>query len=187
MLDPAYIRDHVEEVRAGLRNRGLDPDKALEEIAMLETARRRIIPELEALKRQQNAAGDEIAKAKRMLKDTAPLQEAGRQRNAHIKQLEQQLDSIEYRRKSAAMVLPNLPHASVPVGKSAADNVEVRRVGEPRTFDYTPQAHWDLGPALGIVDFERGTKLAGARFTVLSGAGARLSRAHQLHARSAHA
>jgi seryl-tRNA synthetase len=177
MLDPAYIRDHVEEVRAGLRNRGLDPDKALEEIAMLETARRRIIPELEALKRQQNAAGDEIAKAKRMLKDTAPLQEAGRQRNAHIKQLEQQLDSIEYRRKSAAMVLPNLPHVSVPVGKSAADNVEVRRVGEPRTFDYPPQAHWDLGPALGIVDFERGTKLAGARFTVLSGAGARLSRA----------
>jgi len=177
MLDPAYIRDHVEEVRAGLRNRGLDPDKALEEIAMLEAARRRIIPELEGLKRQQNAAGDEIAKAKRMLKDTAPLQEAGRQRNAHIKQLEQQLDSIEYRRKSAAMVLPNLPHASVPVGKSAADNVEVRRVGEPRTFDYAPQAHWDLGPALGIIDFERGTKLSGARFTVLGGAGARLSRA----------
>ncbi len=73
--------------------------------------------------------------------------------------------------------LPNLPHASVPVGKSAADNVEVRRVGEPPTFDFTPQAHWDLGPALGIIDFERGTKIAGARFTVLSGAGARLSRA----------
>src|SRR4029077_19164249 len=77
----------------------------------------------------------------------------------------------------AAMVLPNLPHASVPVGKSAADNVEVRRHGEPRTFDYQPQPHWDLGPALGIIDFERGTKLAGARFTVLSGAGARMARA----------
>src|SRR5262245_22758064 len=164
MLDPAYIRDHVEEVRAGLRNRGLDPDKALEEIAMLETARRRIIPELESLRRQQNAAADEFAKQKRMLKDTTALQEANKHRNAHIKQLEQQLDSIEYRRRSAAMVLPNLPHASVPVGKSAADNVEVRRVGEPRTFDYTPQAHWDLGPALGIIDFERGTKLSGARF-----------------------
>jgi seryl-tRNA synthetase len=177
MLDPAYIRDHVEEVRAGLRNRGLDPDKALEEIAMLETARRRIIPELEGLKRQQNAAGDEFAKQKRMLKDTTALQEASKQRNAHIKQLEQQKDSIEYRRTAAAMVLPNLPHASVPVGKSAEDNVEVRKCGEPRTFDFTPQAHWDLGPALGIVDFERGTKLAGARFTVLNGAGARLSRA----------
>jgi seryl-tRNA synthetase len=177
MLDPAYIRDHIEEVRAGLRNRGLDADKALEEISTLETARRRIIPELEGLKRQQNAAGDEIARAKRMLKDTTPLQEAGKHRNAQIKQLEQQKDSIEYRRTSAAMGLPNLPHASVPVGRSAEDNVEVRRIGEPRTFDYTPQAHWDLGPALGIVDFERGTKLAGARFTVLSGAGARLSRA----------
>src|SRR3954464_405414 len=104
MLDPAYIRDHVEEVRAGLRNRGLDPDKALEEIAMLETARRRVIPELEGLKRQQNAAGDEFAKAKRMLKDTTALQESSKQRNAHIRQLEQQKDSIEYRRTTAAMV-----------------------------------------------------------------------------------
>src|SRR5262245_52818356 len=177
MLDPAYIRDHVEEVRAGLRNRGLDADKVLEEIITLETARRRIIPELEGLKRQQNAAGDEFAKAKRMLKDTTGLHEASKQRNAHIKQLEQQKDSIEYRRMAAVMGLPNLPHASVPVGKSAEDNVAVRRVGEPRAFDFSPQAHWDLGPALGIIDFERGTKLSGARFTVLSGAGARLSRA----------
>jgi seryl-tRNA synthetase len=177
MLDPAYIRDHVEEVRVGLRNRGLDPDKALEEIAMLETARRRIIPELEGLKRQQNAAGDEIARAKRQGKDTTALQETNKQRNGQIRQLELQLESVEHRRTSAAMVLPNLPHASVPVGKSAEDNVEVRRHGEPRTFDFQPQPHWDLGPALGIIDFERGTKLAGARFTVLSGAGARLSRA----------
>ena len=177
MLDPAYIRDHVEEVRIGLRNRGLDPDKALEEIATLETARRRIIPELEALKRQQNAAGDEIARAKRMGKDTAALQEEGKQRNTQIRQLNLQKDSVEYQRTSAAMVLPNLPHASVPVGKSAEDNIEVRRYGEPRVFDYQPQPHWDLGPALGIIDFERGTKLAGARFTVLSGLGARLSRA----------
>jgi seryl-tRNA synthetase len=177
MLDPAYVRDHVEEVRTGLRNRGLDPDKALEEIATLETARRRLIPELEGLKRQQNAAGDEIARAKRMAKDTTALQEENKQRNTQIRQLTLQLESVEYRRSSAAMVLPNLPHASVPVGKSADDNVEVRRHSEPRTFDFQPQPHWDLGPALGIIDFERGTKLAGARFTVLSGEGARLSRA----------
>ena len=177
MLDPAYIRDHVEEVRVGLRNRGLDPDKALEEIATLETARRRIIPELEGLKRQQNAAGDEIARAKRQGKDTTALQETNKQRNHQIRQLELQLESVEHRRTSAAMVLPNLPHPSVPVGKSAEQNVEVRRHGDPRSFDFQPQPHWDLGPALGIIDFERGTKLAGARFTVLSGAGARLSRA----------
>jgi len=177
MLDPSYIRDHIEEVRTGLRNRGLDPDKALEEIATLETARRRMIPELEALKRAQNTSGDEIARAKRQGQDTAPVQEANRARAQQIKQLGFQLDSIEHQRTVAVLNLPNLPHASVPVGSSAADNVEVRRVGEARRFDFTPQPHWDLGPALGIIDFERGTKIAGARFTVLSGAGARLSRA----------
>ena len=177
MLDPSYIRDHIEEVRTGLRNRGLNPDKTLEEIATLETARRRMIPELEGLKRAQNTSGDEIARAKRMGQDTAPVQEANRARSQQIKQLGFQLDSIEHQRTTAVINLPNLPHASVPVGASAADNVEVRRVGEPRAFDFTPQPHWDLGPALGIIDFERGTKIAGARFTVLSGAGARMSRA----------
>src|SRR4249919_1692745 len=165
MLDPSYIRDHIEEVRTGLRNRGLDPDKALEEIATLETARRRLIPEVEALKRAQNTSGDEIARAKRMLQDTGPVQEANRARAQQIKQLGFQLDSIEHQRTVAVLNLPNLPHASVPVGASAADNVEVRRVGEPRRFDFTPQPHWDLGPALGIIDFERGTKIAGARLS----------------------
>ena len=177
MLDPAYIRDHIEEVRTGLRNRGLDPDKALEEIATLETARRRLIPELEGLKRQQNTSGDSIAQAKRRNEDTTPIQETNKARSEQIKQLGFQLDSVEYQRNAAALQLPNLPHSSVPVGKSAADNVEVRRHGEPRTFDFTPQPHWDLGPALGILDFERAARIAGARFSVLSGAGARLSRA----------
>jgi seryl-tRNA synthetase len=177
MLDSAYVRDHMEAVRAGLRNRGLDPDKALEEIATLETARRRMIPEVEGLKRQQNASGDEIARAKRHGQDIAPVQEASRQRAQQIKQLSTQLDQIEGQKSRAMLVLPNLPHASVPVGRSAADNVEVRRHGEPRAFDFEPQPHWDLGAALGILDFERAAKMSGARFAVLSGAGARLSRA----------
>ena len=177
MLDPSHIRDHVDEVRTGLRNRGLDPDKVLEEITTLETARRRLIPELEALRRAQNTSGDEVARARRMGQDAGPVQEASRARAQEIKQKGILLDSIEYQRTAAVMNLPNLPHASVPVGRSAADNVEVRRVGEPRTFDFTPQSHWDVGPALGMVDFERGTKLAGARFAVLTGAGARMSRA----------
>jgi seryl-tRNA synthetase len=177
MLDAAYVRDHMEQVRAGLRNRGLDPDRALEEIATLETARRRIIPELEGLKRQQNASGDEVARAKRQGHDATHLQEANKQRAAQIKQLGIQLDSVEYQRNAAMLNLPNLPHSSVPAGKSAADNVEIRRHGEPRRFDFEPQAHWDLGPALGILDFERAARIAGARFSVLSGAGARLSRA----------
>src|SRR3954463_5062090 len=177
MLDPSFIRDHVEEVRTGLRNRGLDPDKALEEIVTLETARRRLIPEVESLKRAQNTSGDEIAKARRMAQDTGPVQEANRARAQEIKQKNFQLESIERQRTNAVLNLPNLPHASVPVGKSAEDNVEVRRAGTPPTFEFTPQAHWDLGPALGIIDFERGTKISGARFTVLSGMGARLERA----------
>src|SRR6266487_1485912 len=109
MLDPSYIRDHVDEVRKGLRNRGLDPDKALEEIATLETARRRLIPEVEGLKRQQNTAGDQVAQAKRQGKETGAIQEANKHRAGQIKQLSVQLDSVEYQRTSAAMKLPNLP------------------------------------------------------------------------------
>src|SRR3954470_22740355 len=144
MLDPSYIRDHIEEVRTALRNRGLDLDKALEEISTLETARRRLIPELEGLKRQQNASGDEIARAKRQGRDTAPVQEANRARGQQIKQLGFQLDSVDHQRTAAVLNLPNLPHPSVPVGRTAAENVEVRRVGEPRAFDFMPIPHWDL-------------------------------------------
>src|SRR5918996_3147546 len=177
MLDPAYIRDHTDDVRAGLRRRGLDPDQVLEQIVTLETARRRLIPELEALKRQQNTSGDAFAQAKRQGRDTTHIQEANKARAAQIKQLDVQVDSVEYQKRSLALTLPNIPHASVPAGTSAADNVEVRRHGEPRTFDFVPRPHWDVGTALGILDFERGTRLAGARFSVLTGAGARLSRA----------
>ena len=177
MLDPAFVRDHIEEVRTGLRNRGLDIDKSLEEIATLETARRRLIPEMEGLKRLQNTSGDEIARAKRQGKDTSDIQEANRSRNQQIKQLSVQLDSVEHQRDKALLMLPNLPHATVPIGKTAADNAEVRRHGEPRAFDFEPKAHWDLGPELGIIDFERATRMSGARFAVLSGAGARLERA----------
>ena len=177
MLDPAFVRDHVDTVRAGLRNRGLDPDKALEGVAALESARRRIIPELESLKRLQNTSGDEIARAKRQGLDTTPVQEANRARAQQIKQLGAQLDAVEHQRNRALLLLPNLPHATVPIGATAADNVEVRRHGTPRVFDFEPQPHWDLGPALGILDFERAAKITASRFAVLSGAGARLSRA----------
>ena len=177
MLDPIFIRDHVDEVRTGLRNRGLDVDKTLTDIATLEVLRRRLIGEYEGLKRQQNTSGDEIAKAKRQGKDAGPAMEAGRIRATQIKQLGVQLDSIEHQRDVALELLPNLPHASVPVGKSAADNQEIHRHGEPRAFDFEPKPHWELGTTLGIIDFERATKMSGARFSVLTGAGARLARA----------
>ena len=177
MLDPALVRDRLEEVRTGLRNRGLQPDAELEQLATFESRRRRLIPEIEGLKREQNAAADHVARAKRNGEDASPIFAANKARGQKIKQLEIELDGVEQQRSSILMTLPNLPHASVPVGVSADDNVEVRRIGEPRTFDFEPQPHWDLGAALGILDFERATKMSGARFSVLLGAGARLARA----------
>jgi seryl-tRNA synthetase len=177
VIDPALLRDNLEAVRTALANRGVDMTRELEELAALESRRRRLLPELEGLRREQNTAADEVARAKRQGQDTSKIQEANRQRAAQIKQLGVELDLLERRRNQGLLIIPNIPHSSVPVGKSADDNKEVRRVGTPRTFTFTPQPHWDLGPALGIIDFERGTKIAGARFTVLMGAGARLARA----------
>ena len=177
MIDPAILRDNLDSVRTALSNRGVEMTSELEELAALESHRRRLLPELEGLKREQNTAGDEVARAKRQHLDTTKIQEASRARAQQIKQKSVELDSIEQRRNRGLLAVPNLPHESVPVGKSAANNLEVRRVGVPRTFAFKAQAHWDLGPALGVIDFERGTKIAGARFTVLVGAGARLARA----------
>jgi len=177
MVDPALLRDNIEKLRNALQHRGTDLATALEELVTLETQRRRLLPELEGLKRQQNTAGEEAARAKREGRDITPLQEASRERAQRIKQMDVDLEAIDERRNRGLLTLPNVPHSTVPVGKSAADNVEVRRHANPKTFDFPPQAHWDLGPALGIIDFERGTKMAGARFTVLVGAGARLARA----------
>jgi seryl-tRNA synthetase len=177
MLDPGLLRERLEDVRTGMRNRGEKTDAELEQLATLETRRRRLIPELEGLKREQNTAGDEVARAKRQGKDASPIFAASKARGQQIRQLEIQLDQVEQQRTALLMTLPNLPHASVPIGASVADNQEVRRHGEPRAFDFAPKPHWDLGPALGILDFERAARMSGARFSVLMGAGARLARA----------
>ena len=177
MLDPALLRDNLEAVRTAMEHRGADLSADLEALAVLESRRRRLLPELEGLKREQNSSGDEVARAKRQGLDATKIQEASRQRAQQIKQLSIELDTVEQRRNRGLLAVPNIPHEDVPVGKTAADNVEVRRHGTPREFSFAPQAHWDLGPALGIIDFERGTKIAGARFTVLARQGARLARA----------
>jgi seryl-tRNA synthetase len=177
MIDPAFVRDRMDEVRAAYRNRGLSVDTELEQLATLETRRRRLIPEVEGLKREQNAAGDQVARAKRQGQDASAIYGANKARAQQIRQLEIQVDQVEHQRSALLMTLPNLPHASVPVGAAAADNPEVRRHGDPPQFDFEPKAHWDLGPALGILDFERATKMSGSRFSVLLGAGARLARA----------
>jgi seryl-tRNA synthetase len=177
MIDPAWLRDNLDAVRTAARNRGADLATELDTLAELEARRRRLLPELEGLKREQNSAAEEVGRARRQGLDTSALQEATRQRAQTIKQLDAELQELETRRQGLLLVIPNPPHATVPIGAGADGNVEVRRHGTPRQFEFAAKAHWDLGPELGIIDFERGTKIAAARFSVLIGAGARLARA----------
>ena len=177
MLDPSFVRDHADLVRAALTNRGADADALLSVLTPLDEKRRSLILQVETLKRDQNAAAEEVAKRKKTGEDVAGLVDANRARGQQVKELDTALQNLEEERRRLLLTIPNVPHATVPVGRSADDNTEVRRVGEPRGFDFEPKAHWDLGPALGILDFERGTKIAGARFTVLMRDGAKLARA----------
>jgi seryl-tRNA synthetase len=177
MIDPAILRDRPDSVRTALQNRGLDAGALLAELGTLDERRRALIVDVETLKRAQNASGDEVARLKRLGEDASGVFEANRQRSGRIKELDAELQVLEEQRTAVLLTLPNLPHASVPVGSDASRNSEVRRVGDPPSFDFTPKPHWDLGPALGILDFERAAKIARSRFAFLLGAGARLSRA----------
>jgi len=177
MIDPALVRDRLDVVRSGLESRGQKWTADLDRLAELEAQRRALLPAVEGLKREQNAAGEEVAKAKRQGLDPSAIFATNKARAQQIKQLEVELDQVETERHGLLMTLPNLPDASVPLGASAEDNQEVRRWGTIPSFTFEPKPHWDLGPALGILDFERATRMSGARFSVLMGAGARLARA----------
>ncbi len=156
MIDPAFVRDHLDEVRAAFKNRGLDADSDLEQLATLETRRRRLIPEIEGLKREQNAAGDEVARAKRQGQDATPLFAASKARGQHIRQLEIQLDQTEHQRTALLLTLPNLPHASVPVGRSGRGQPGGPPARRAARLRFRAQAALGSRPALGILDFERG-------------------------------
>ncbi len=177
MLDPNLVRDNLEAVRTGLASRGLDVTAELQQLATFESQRRRLIPAIEGMRREQNTSGDQVARAKRQGLEVKHVYEESKARNQKIKQLEVELESVERHRTLILEALPNVPHPSVPVGKGAEDNVVVRTWGEPKAFEFEPKAHWDLGPQLGIIDFERATKISGSRFAVLMGAGAQLERA----------
>src|SRR5688572_6863497 len=153
MLDPGLLRDQMDVLRAAMSRRGLDAGAELDQLAALEARRRRLIPEVEGLKRDQNAAGEEVARAKREGLDPSSVFAANKERGQKIKQLEHETAEVEQQRTSLLMTLPNIPHASVPEGAGAEQNAEVRRHGEPKTYDFEPKPHWDLGPALGILDF----------------------------------
>jgi seryl-tRNA synthetase len=163
-------------VRELLASRGIGPE-ALDSWLELDQRRRSSLVELEELKRRRNEASKEIGKVKQQGGDAAAQIEEVAQLKGRIGELEEVVGGVETDLAEIELGIPNLPHESVPVGEDESANRVERLVGEPRQFDFEPKAHWDLGPDLGILDFERGAKIAGARFTVYFGAGARLERA----------
>jgi seryl-tRNA synthetase len=177
MLDPALLRDHLDEIRTKLGRRGISLSDELAALERLDAERRQILPVLEEMRRARKEVGTKIARAKREGQSADDLLKAGQDFGVQIKDQEARFEQVEDERRSLLLALPNIPHDTVPVGTSADDNIEVRRCGEPPAFDFAPLAHWDLGPALGILDFERAAKIARARFAVLVGPGARLARA----------
>jgi seryl-tRNA synthetase len=177
MLDPVLVRDRLSDVEARLNLRGTDLSKELAELAKIEAERRRLIPAVETLKREQNASSEAVARAKKEGRDPSAIFAENKARGARIKALESELAEVESGRDGLLLRLPNVPHESVPAGKTSADNAEITRWGSPPSFGFAPKPHWELGQALGILDFERAARMSGARFSVLLGAGARLARA----------
>ncbi len=176
MLELAYVREHLERVKKSFHDRGLGGAE-LDEFVARDQERRDAITQVETLKAERNRASGEIGRLKKEGQDASALMAQMKETSARIKQLDKRAAELDQEMKDFLLTVPNLPHQSVPVGRSAADNAEVRRWGEPPKFDFEPKAHWDLGPALGILDFERASKIAGARFVLYSGLGARLERA----------
>ena len=178
MLDLNYVRENLEEVRAGLTSRGVAPD-ALDHFAEADSERRRVIAESDQLNAQRNTASREIgALMKSGKKEEAEgRREEVNQLKQRIAELDQARDQADSRIRDLLTSLPNLPAKGVPVGKGEAENVEVRRWGTKPEFDFETKDHVDLGTSLGILDLERAAKISGARFGILKGAGARLSRA----------
>lgn len=178
MLDLNYVRENLEAVRAALAKRGM-ATAALDDFAAADADRRRVISESDQLNAERNAASREIGA---MMKDGKRDEADARRKQVNelkerIAELDAARDQAEARMRELLSTLPNIPHESVPVGKDESANVEIRRWGTKPEFDFQPKDHVDLGTALGILDLERATKIAGARFAILNGAGARLERA----------
>ena len=177
MLDLNFVRENLPLVEEKLRQRGMDPSAVLKDFRELDTKRRQAITEAETSKAQRNQATEEIGKLKKSGQDASAAMAQAKDLREKISELEKTASDFDGQLRDILMGIPNLPHTSVPVGKSADDNVEVRRWGTPPKFDFTPKAHWDLGSQLGILDLERAVKLTGARFAVYWDLGAKLERA----------
>ncbi len=176
MLDLNFVRDNLSFVEEKLQQRGLDPADVLKDFRELDTERRQAITEAETLKARRNRASEEIAKLKKSGEDATALIAETKEFRERIQEKEKAAAEYETRLHQMLAGIPNVPHDSVPVGKTPEDNVEVRRWGVPPNFDFTPKPHWEIGEQLGILDFERAAKLSGARFAVYWEMGAKLER-----------
>ena len=175
MLEIKFVRQNLETVQKALETRGQSTD--LEAFKRCDDERRAILRELEALRHQRNVVSDQIAEMKKAGDDADTVVAKMREVSSKIKALDKELAEILEKFDQILMGLPNIPHASVPVGKDETYNPVIKTVGDPSSFDFEPKPHWDVGAALGILDFERAAKITGARFPLYFGAGARLERA----------
>jgi seryl-tRNA synthetase len=175
MHDLSAFRTNLDAIAARLADRGYTLD--VEAIRTLDVDRRAALTQSEQLRAKSKSESQEIGKLRKAGEDTTARQVAVRELDGQIAMLDDQAKTLDEKFREMLAGVPNLPHDSVPKGKSAEDNLEVRRVGEPKTYDFTPKPHWDLGPDLGILDFERAAKVTGARFAVYFGMGAKLERA----------
>jgi seryl-tRNA synthetase len=175
MLDMTWVRDHLDEVEKALQNRGGAFDVA--KVRRLDGERRAALREVETLKARRNTVSGDIARLKKDGKDAQSLIDEMRLAGDRIKDLDARVAAADESLQAVLLNVPNIPDASVPVGSSSDQNLEVRRRGVVPKFDFEPKPHWDIGAALGILDFETAAKITGARFVVYKGAGARLERA----------
>ena len=175
MLDVNLVRENPDLVREALRKRQMG-DEAVSQVLDLDEQRRAVIQEVENIKAERNIVSKEIGQMKDAAGREAKIQ-AMRSVGDRISQLDERLREIEVQLEAVMAALPNVPDPRTPVGKDETENVVIKTVGQLPEFDFTPKPHWELGPALGIIDFDQGIKIAGSRFYVLSGAGARLQRA----------
>ncbi len=177
MLDLAFVRDNLPLIEQEMRQRGLDPSEIIGRFGELDARRRKAITEAETLKAKRNRASEQIAQLKKNKQDATALIEESKTLREHIQEHEEVAEQLDVELRGLLVGIPNVPHASVPVGSTAEDNKDVRRWGEPPKFEFVPKAHWELGEALGILDLERAAKLTGARFAVYWDLGAKLERA----------
>src|SRR5258708_7122231 len=177
MLDLAYVRENLAAVEDMLRRRGMDPAPVLNGFRQMDEKRRALITQSESLKAQRNRASEEIAKLKKAGQDATAQMEQTKALRAQGDELEKQATEIDQKLRTMLAGIPNMPHVSVPVGRSVDDNQEVRKWGTPTKLGFTPKPHWGLGEQLGVLDMERAVKLSGARFAVYWDLGAKLERA----------